>query len=117
MLRSLVGSEMCIRDRVHTEYHSAPRWFGISQAAILSSQYSATAQYSNKRVNEPPAVSFNYDVSPIMHTITEQPSSFLHFVVRTCAIVGGVFAVCGLVDSLLYHGGLTSSRELGLLMK
>ena len=39
-----------------------------------------------------------YDVSPIIVTVNDRPPSFLHFMVRMCAVVGGVFAVtrkCG----------------------
>ena len=46
------------------------------------------------------AVDIMYDVSPIIVTVNDRPPSFLHFMVRMCAVVGGVFAVtskCGTV--------------------
>lgn len=39
-----------------------------------------------------------YDLSPIKVHIIESRSSFLHYLTNLCAIVGGVFAVSGLLD-------------------
>lgn len=36
--------------------------------------------------------------------MTEERSTFLHFLTSVCAIVGGVFTVAGILDSLLYTG-------------
>jgi len=70
--------------------------------AIISAQYSST-QYYSEADGMTPTVIFSYDVSPIMHKIVEKRQPFLEFFVNSCAIVGGTFAVCGLLDSLLYH--------------
>lgn len=48
-----------------------------------------------------PAVFFSYDFSPVMLTIEEQRRPLLHFLTRVCAVVGGVFAVAGLLAKLL----------------
>jgi len=50
-----------------------------------------------------PTVVISYDVTPIMQQKVEKRVSFAEFIVNTCAIVGGTFAVCGLVDAMLYH--------------
>ena len=42
------------------------------------------------------AVYFLYDLSPITVTIKEERRSFLHFITRLCAVLGGTFAVTGL---------------------
>ena len=34
-----------------------------------------------------------YDISPIVVTVNDRPPSFLHFLVRMCAVIGGVFAI------------------------
>lgn len=47
-----------------------------------------------------PAVLFIYDISPISVTITETRQSFAHLLVRFCAVVGGVFAVTGVLCHL-----------------
>jgi hypothetical protein len=41
----------------------------------------------------PPAVDFMYDLSPIVVTLNMRPPSFLHYLVRMAAVVGGVFAI------------------------
>ncbi|GMH42923.1 hypothetical protein BSKO_10845 [Bryopsis sp. KO-2023] len=48
-----------------------------------------------------PAVHFMYDISPIVVAISEKRRSLPHFVVRLCAVVGGVFATTGLVDRVV----------------
>lgn len=47
-------------------------------------------------------VFFMYDLSPIMVKFTERQRSFAHFLTSVCAIVGGVFTVAGIIDSLVY---------------
>lgn len=51
-----------------------------------------------------PGVHMNYELSPIMVAIEEKRRSFLHFLTRLIAIVGGVFVFMGAVDSLWYRG-------------
>ena len=51
-----------------------------------------------------PGVFFIYDISPIMVKFTEKRKTFAYFVTSLCAIVGGVFTVAGIVDSLIYSG-------------
>lgn len=41
------------------------------------------------------AVYFLYDLSPITVTIKEERRSFLHFLTRLCAVLGGTFALTG----------------------
>eukprot|EP00123_Amoebidium_parasiticum_P000794 comp11697_c0_seq1/m.6245 comp11697_c0_seq1/g.6245 ORF comp11697_c0_seq1/g.6245 comp11697_c0_seq1/m.6245 type:complete len:411 (-) comp11697_c0_seq1:156-1388(-) len=55
-----------------------------------------------------PGVFFNYDLSPILVNITESRRPLLQFLTNLCAIVGGVFTVSGIVDSVIYR----SSRAL-----
>ena len=50
-----------------------------------------------------------YDLSPIMVKFTERTKSFAHFLTGVCAIIGGVFTVAGIIDSLIYN----SMRSLG----
>ena len=61
-----------------------------------------------------PGVFFIYDISPIMVKYTEKWTSFGHFLTSTCAIVGGVFTVAGLIDAAIYSsGGIFGSRSGG----
>lgn len=47
------------------------------------------------------AVYFLYDLSPITVTIKEERRSFLHFITRLCAVLGGTFALTGLSQPLI----------------
>lgn len=68
-----------------------------------------THQYSVNELALPlsnhvmPQVVFKYDVSPIQVTITEQSLGFVHFLVRVCAVIGGVFAVTGMIDKWVFR--------------
>lgn len=50
-----------------------------------------------------PAVYFIYDLSPISVTIKEERRSFTHFITRLCAVLGGTFALTGLLDRWMYQ--------------
>ncbi|KAI8453702.1 endoplasmic reticulum vesicle transporter-domain-containing protein [Phakopsora pachyrhizi] len=49
-----------------------------------------------------PGVFFNYEISPMQVIHKEFRQSFAHFATSTCAIVGGVLTVAGLIDSFVY---------------
>ncbi|KAJ4701306.1 Endoplasmic reticulum-Golgi intermediate compartment protein 3 [Melia azedarach] len=70
---------------------------------IQSNQFSVTEHFRSAeigRLQTLPGVFFFYDLSPIKVTFTEEHVSFLHFLTNVCAIVGGVFTVSGIIDSL-----------------
>lgn len=46
--------------------------------------------------------------------ISENRSSFLHFITSVCAIVGGVFTVSGIVDAFIYQGEKIIRKKLEL---
>ncbi|PPD70052.1 hypothetical protein GOBAR_DD33068 [Gossypium barbadense] len=50
-----------------------------------------------------PAVYFLYDLSPITVTIKEECRSFLHFITRLSAVLGGTFALTGMLDRWMYR--------------
>jgi hypothetical protein len=49
-----------------------------------------------------PYVDISFDVSPIIMTINQSPASFLHFLVRMCAVVGGVVSVTRMLDKVVH---------------
>lgn len=49
-----------------------------------------------------PAIYFRYDMSPIVVKFTKRSKSFSHFLVQICAIIGGVFTVLGLLNSIVH---------------
>ncbi len=87
---------------------------------IESCQYSVTDQF--KSAHDPskgfvlPGVFIIYDISPIMVKFTEKRPTFTYFLTSLCAIVGGVFTVAGIVDSVLYQvGGSMGRRGDGMI--
>ncbi|CAH0557870.1 unnamed protein product [Brassicogethes aeneus] len=50
-----------------------------------------------------PGVFFQYELSPLMVKYTERERSFGHFATNVCAIIGGVYTVAGLLDTIFYH--------------
>lgn len=51
-----------------------------------------------------PGLFISWEFSPFLVQITRNTRGFLQFLTTLCAIVGGIYTVAGLLDSLLYHG-------------
>jgi hypothetical protein len=47
-------------------------------------------------------------------TIKQKKSSFLHFLTNVCAIVGGMFALSGLIDGTVYHAEQVIRKKIDL---
>ena len=72
---------------------------------IESYQFSFTRHVIKFATNKEmiiPGVFFVYDLSPIKITYIERSDSLLHFLVRMCAVVGGIFVVSGYIDRVLH---------------
>ena len=50
-----------------------------------------------------PAAWFRYDLSPVTVKFGRERESIFHFVVQICAIIGGVFTIAGIIDSLIHR--------------
>ena len=61
-----------------------------------------------------PGVFFFYDLSPIKVDIAEYRTSVWKFLAEVCASVGGVFAVSGIVDKVVYKGSLAIKKKIQL---
>jgi hypothetical protein len=48
-----------------------------------------------------PTLYFRYDISPILVKIVQYRDEVFHFFVQICAIIGGVFTVTGILDTML----------------
>ncbi|CAE7604901.1 ergic3 [Symbiodinium necroappetens] len=73
---------------------------------------------SNKIVNQQmPSLYLRYDFSPVTVRYTETKESLSHFVVQVCAVVGGIFTVAGLLDSVLHKSivHLAKKAQIGKL--
>ena len=57
---------------------------------------------------------YKFEISPIAVIKTEVRRSWIHFATSVCAIVGGVFAVSSILDSVIYRTNkLLVKAELG----
>ncbi|CAI7829427.1 unnamed protein product [Closterium sp. NIES-53] len=76
-------------------------WHG---GTVKTNQYSISEYFtpSSPQSNALPAVYFLYDLSPIAVSITESHRSFFHFLTRLCAVLGGTFALSGMLDRWVY---------------
>ncbi|XP_075818813.1 endoplasmic reticulum-Golgi intermediate compartment protein 3 isoform X1 [Microtus pennsylvanicus] len=61
-----------------------------------------------------PGVFVLYELSPMMVKLTEKHRSFTHFLTGVCAIIGGMFTVAGLIDSLIYHSTRAIQKKIDL---
>lgn len=77
----------------------------ISKDVLPTNQFSVTEYFStiNEFDRTWPAVYFLYDLSPITVTIKEERRSFLHLITRLCAVLGGTFALTGMLDRWMYR--------------
>ncbi|XP_053981386.1 endoplasmic reticulum-Golgi intermediate compartment protein 3 [Hylaeus volcanicus] len=87
-------------------------------STLLTNQFSVTrhsrqlSMFSGE--SGMPGIFFSYELSPLMVKYTEKAKSFGHFATNTCAIIGGVFTVAGLIDSLLYHSVRAIQKKIEL---
>lgn len=80
----------------------------------LVEEYEYTAHSSLAQTFHVPVAKFHFELSPMQVLITENPKSFSHFITNVCAIIGGVFTVAGILDSILYNSmRLMKKVELG----
>ncbi|KAI8469965.1 MAG: endoplasmic reticulum vesicle transporter-domain-containing protein [Monoraphidium minutum] len=96
----------------------------VRNRTLASNQYSVTEHFRESGASAGgaaaasgrtlPGVFFFYDLSPIKVHIVEGRASFLHYLTNLCAIVGGVFAVSGLLDGAVHHGEQIIRRKMAL---
>eukprot|EP00197_Chlamydomonas_leiostraca_P009725 CAMPEP_0202865692 /NCGR_PEP_ID=MMETSP1391-20130828/6300_1 /ASSEMBLY_ACC=CAM_ASM_000867 /TAXON_ID=1034604 /ORGANISM="Chlamydomonas leiostraca, Strain SAG 11-49" /LENGTH=473 /DNA_ID=CAMNT_0049545559 /DNA_START=97 /DNA_END=1518 /DNA_ORIENTATION=- len=65
--------------------------------------YEYTAHSHSFLSDQVPSVRVTFDLSPIQILVREISKPWYHFLTTTCAIIGGVFTVAGLLDALLYN--------------
>jgi hypothetical protein len=79
----------------------------ISGFTVDSNQFSATdfvVELNPEHPNIQPGVWFKYDFSPIMVKKMETRHSIWEFFISCCAILGGVYAISGIFNELVYRG-------------
>ncbi|KAJ3670014.1 hypothetical protein LUZ60_010338 [Juncus effusus] len=98
ILRDTSGTFKYYIKIVPTEYRY------LSKEVLPTNQFSVNEYFMPMKQNDKtwPAVYFLYDMSPITVTIKEERRSFLHFLTRLCAVLGGTFAMTGMLDRWMY---------------
>jgi len=95
-----------------------PTIYETSNGNVLNTnQYSVTEHFKplkGENAHGLPGVFVMYELSPIMVKFSESSKSFAHFLTSLCAIVGGVFTVAGIIDSVLYQGMRTLKKKIDL---
>ncbi|XP_034977530.1 endoplasmic reticulum-Golgi intermediate compartment protein 3 isoform X3 [Zootoca vivipara] len=90
----------------------------VDGEVVRSNQFSVTRheKVANGLIGDQglPGVFVLYELSPMMVKLTEKHRSFTHFLTGVCAIIGGVFTVAGLIDSLIYHSARVIQKKIEL---
>lgn len=87
---------------------------------VRSAQYSVTETYKPAvgpdagQGRSLPGVFFFYEPSAVRLSVREARPPFLGFLANACAIVGGVFAVSGMLDAGVYHTQRVVKKKLEL---
>ncbi|XP_051835153.1 endoplasmic reticulum-Golgi intermediate compartment protein 3 isoform X2 [Antechinus flavipes] len=90
----------------------------VNGEVLRSNQFSVTRheKVANGLIGDQglPGVFVLYELSPMMVKLTEKHRSFTHFLTGVCAIIGGMFTVAGLIDSLIYHSARAIQKKIEL---
>ncbi|EYB86539.1 hypothetical protein Y032_0277g1125 [Ancylostoma ceylanicum] len=81
-----------------------------------SHQFSVTTHQKDiaKGMSGIPGFVVQYEFSPLMVRYEERRQHLITFLVSLCAIIGGVFTVAQLIDSMIYHSSRVLERKLSL---
>jgi len=58
-----------------------------------------------------PVIEFTYDLSPISIVLQQESVPFYRFLTNSCAIIGGVFTVIGLLENIIHHTASTVMKK------
>lgn len=76
--------------------------------------YEYTVQSHAYDTEDYTSAKFTYKMSPIQIVVTDKEKHFFHFITAVCAVVGGIFTVAGMIDSMVYQvNTLKKKVELG----
>ena len=84
----------------------------VSAPDLLAYKYtvhSNTYEAAAKLPKEEPSIEFKYDLSPISIVVQQERMPLYRFVTSSCAIIGGVFTVIGLIENVIH---VTSSAVM-----
>ena len=61
-----------------------------------------------------PGNKFTYHISPMSVVVTESRMPFYHFLTNVCAIIGGMYTIFSLLDSIVYQGSKIIKKKTNL---
>ena len=108
ILDPLDGTLIGTTDRNHIfQYYLqiVPTFINTRERALTTHQYSVTER--SRHINHTagshglPGVFFKYDIYPLEVRIVEEANSFILFLVRLCALIGGVFVTLGMISQFI----------------
>ena len=83
---------------------AVPSYFerGLSRYHVyqLISNYEQTTDESKTRGES--VLMFNFEFSPITENISTKNKNLIEFLISVCAIIGGVYTIAGIVDSMIH---------------
>lgn len=87
-----------------------PTTYEYHDGRIINNTYQYSVTRSTKLISgnnifgsQLPGIFVNYDLSPIMIKYKERSKSFIHFITGCCAIIGGLFTIAGIFDTLIFR--------------
>lgn len=87
---------------------------GNPAAAYDAYEYTVQSHSYVSEMSDIPAAKFTFQTSAMQVVVQEQGRRWYHFLTTLCAIIGGVFTVCGILDNISYSTiKLIKKVELG----
>jgi thiol-disulfide isomerase/thioredoxin len=80
-----------------------------SMADLLVYKYTVHSNLYETGPKEAPSIEFKYDLSPISIVVQQERMPLYRFITSSCAIIGGVFTVIGLIENAIH---VTSSAVM-----
>ena len=98
-----------------------PTQYKVGLFEVDSNQYTVTEKFRPLKTQNDkgesvqqvllPGVFFIYDLSPFLIEVKSTAMPFYHLITRLFAIVGGVFTVLGVMDSVIYRVQKLASKK------
>jgi hypothetical protein len=80
--------------------------FRYRKGEVLHTNQFAVTQNDNETRGDKaafPSVFFNYEISPMIVIYTQYKKPFTAFLVGICAVIGGVYTVAAIIDTIIFH--------------
>ena len=83
---------------------AVPSYFekGLSRYHVYQLISNHEVTYDEEKTHGENILMFNFEFSPITENISQNGQSLVTFFIQICAIIGGVYTIAGIVDSMIY---------------